>query len=239
MLVDADDEMAQQPFGDLQPAIELVHERAAALDHFEDVDAFLVMPDFVGELAAAAERRLRLALLEGAAHAGDNLFDLRVQVGDLLLGRVGSDDVDQFVRAFHCAPCGPFKRATEVARSASGALRAGIFLLFVRCCVERVHHTFNTLGDEHLRGIGGPQHGRQNRVPLLGIELRQDVIGEIAPRVAASNPHPQPGELAAPQLLDDRLQPIVPAGTAPGAGPQASQRQRRFVDHHEDVGGSI
>ena len=78
-----------------------LHEIAAALDHVEDVEAFFVMADFVGELAAAAEGLGSFGFFERAAHAPDNLFDLRLQIGDLLLGRVGPDDVDQFVRACH------------------------------------------------------------------------------------------------------------------------------------------
>ena len=84
-------------------AIELVHERAVAVDQLEDVKAFLVMSDFVGQLLTAAERLDRFALLRQlTTHAADDLRDLRVQVRDLLFGRVRPHDVDQFVRTFHC-----------------------------------------------------------------------------------------------------------------------------------------
>jgi hypothetical protein len=41
---------------DLQPAVDLLDQIAAAVDHLEDVDTFLMRPDLVGQLAAAPVR---------------------------------------------------------------------------------------------------------------------------------------------------------------------------------------
>ena len=68
-----------------QPAIELLHQLAGAVDHVEDVDAFLVMRDLVGQPAAAPV----FGLLDLAAQAGDDRLDLLVQFGHLLFGGVG------------------------------------------------------------------------------------------------------------------------------------------------------
>jgi len=45
--------MTDDLIDDLQPTIQLLHQLARALDDFEDVDAFLLSLDFVGELAPA------------------------------------------------------------------------------------------------------------------------------------------------------------------------------------------
>ena len=74
-----------------------------AVDHLEDVDAFLVVADLVGQLAAAPV----LGLLDGAVEPADDALHLLVQLGDLLVGRLGRDDVDELVRArTHVAPSG-------------------------------------------------------------------------------------------------------------------------------------
>ena len=70
--------------------------------HFQHVGAFLVAADFVGQLAPAPV----LGLLERAAHALDDRLDLRVQVGDLFVGRVRRHDVDEFVLSVHTSPSG-------------------------------------------------------------------------------------------------------------------------------------
>ena len=99
LLVHADDEVADDLLADPQPPLDLLHQLAGAVDQLEDVDAFLVRANLVGQLAAAPV----LGLLELAADAGDDGLDLRVQVGDLLLGRVGRDDVDEFVLSGTCS----------------------------------------------------------------------------------------------------------------------------------------
>ena len=85
--------MADDLVDHAQAAIDLLHQLAGAGDDLEDVGAFAVMADLVGELAPAPV----LGLVERAVEALDDLLDLRVQLGDLLLGRVGRDDVDELV----------------------------------------------------------------------------------------------------------------------------------------------
>ncbi len=77
----------------LEPAIELFHQLARAVDDIEDVHAFLVVADFVGHPAASPV----LVLFDLSVHPGDDLLDLRVQVGHLLIGGVGRKDVDELV----------------------------------------------------------------------------------------------------------------------------------------------
>src|SRR5262245_23215383 len=49
LLIDADDEMADDLIHHAQPSIELLHQVARSVDHLQDVDAFLVVPDLVGQ----------------------------------------------------------------------------------------------------------------------------------------------------------------------------------------------
>jgi len=78
-------------------------EIAAAVDHLEDVVAFLVVPDLVGQLAPAP----RLGLLDRAVVPRDDRLDLVVQRGHLLVARVRRDHVHEFVLACaHDAPSG-------------------------------------------------------------------------------------------------------------------------------------
>src|SRR5690606_9186823 len=103
-----------------QPAIDFLDDLARALDDFQDVEAFLVAADLVGELAPAP----RVGLLENPAHLLDDALDERVHVGNLLLGRVRLEDVNQFVRTsthlvslwtrpsrFAITPCRPVRRS--------------------------------------------------------------------------------------------------------------------------------
>src|SRR6185503_12858602 len=87
---------------DLEPAVDFLHHVAAAVDGLEDVGPFLVRSDLVGELAPAPV----VGLLDGSAKALGDLLDLRVQVGDLGVGRLGRHDVDEFVLPFHVSPSG-------------------------------------------------------------------------------------------------------------------------------------
>src|SRR5581483_9046580 len=53
LLVDADDHVADHLVHDAQPAIELLHQLAAAVDDLEDVHALFLVRDLVGETLAA------------------------------------------------------------------------------------------------------------------------------------------------------------------------------------------
>src|SRR4051812_30655621 len=93
VLVDADDHLADDDVHDLEPAIQLLHQLAAAVDRLEDVEALLVARDFVGQALAAP-----------VVGAGDlpvqprhDVFDLGLDLGDLRLGRIRREDVDELV----------------------------------------------------------------------------------------------------------------------------------------------
>ena len=87
-----------------QAAVDLLHQLARAGDGFDDVVAFAVMADLVGQACAAPV----LGLVERAVEALDDLLDLRVQIGDLLLGGFRCDDVDELVLSCgaHVSPYG-------------------------------------------------------------------------------------------------------------------------------------
>src|SRR5580704_3754588 len=93
LFVHADDEMAYDLIENLQPAIELLHELARPDDHLEDVDALLVRTYLVGQLPAPPVVRL----LDLPVHPRHDRCDLLVHLGDLLLGAVGREDVDELV----------------------------------------------------------------------------------------------------------------------------------------------
>jgi len=86
----------------LQPSIDLFHQLTAAIDRFEDVGAFLVGPDFVGQLAASPI----VGFVDFAAKPLRNLLHLRMQIRDLGVGRVRRHDVHEFILASHCSPSG-------------------------------------------------------------------------------------------------------------------------------------
>ena len=56
------------------------------------------------------------------------------------------------------------------------------------------------LGDEQLAGVRGALDRVGHDGPLVGVEPAEHVVGQIAPRVAASDPDPQPSELGRAQL---------------------------------------
>ena len=76
-----------------QTPIELLHQLAGSVDHFEDVDALLVVPNLVGEALAAPV----LGFLDLAVHARHHGVELAVQLGRLLFGGVGGKNVDELV----------------------------------------------------------------------------------------------------------------------------------------------
>src|SRR5688572_12470604 len=93
LFVHADREMANHLIADAQAAIDFLHQLARAGDHLEDVRPFFVRTDLVGKLPLAPV----LGLVERARKPAGDFLDLRVQVRDLLVCRVGCHDVDELV----------------------------------------------------------------------------------------------------------------------------------------------
>ena len=85
--------MANHLIDDAKPAIDFLHQLSRAGDGFDDVGPFAVMTDVVGQALAPPV----FGLVEGAAEALDDLLDLRVQIGNVLFGRLWRDDVDELV----------------------------------------------------------------------------------------------------------------------------------------------
>src|SRR5262245_20468114 len=86
-----------------QPPIDFLHQLTRAGDGLDDVGAFAVMADVVGEALAPPV----FGLVERPVEALDDLLDLRVQIGNLLLARLGRDDVDELVLSC-CAHGSPY-----------------------------------------------------------------------------------------------------------------------------------
>src|SRR5919106_5725648 len=81
--------------------------------------------------------------------------------------------------------------------------------------VEPLLRRLEPLGDDRLGRVGG---ARDDRVGLvLGLEVREDVVGERAGVAPPRPPHPdsQAQELLRPERLRDRAQPVVPGESAP------------------------
>jgi len=100
LLVHADDEVPDHLIHHLQAAIQFLHQLAGAVDHFEHVHALFVPRDLVRQALPAPV----FGLLDRAVHARDDRVDLLVQLGDLLFGGVGGDDVDELVLSI-CHDC--------------------------------------------------------------------------------------------------------------------------------------
>src|SRR5437016_4082844 len=81
----------------------------------------------------------------------------------------------------------------------------------VPCCVESIHGRLDPLVEECLGGICRTVDGLVHDLTLIGRKLRQHAIGQIPCAIAAVDADPQPGKIA-PDMLDDRLQAVVPAG---------------------------
>jgi hypothetical protein len=102
-LLHADDEVSNHLIDDAQPPIDFLHQLARAGDGLDDVVAFTVMTDVVGEALAPPV----LSLVQRPVVALDDLLDLRVQIGNLLLAGLGRDDVDELVLSC-CAHVSPY-----------------------------------------------------------------------------------------------------------------------------------
>src|SRR5512139_914453 len=61
--------------------------------------------------------------------------------------------------------------------------------------VVPVHHDVDPFGRKEPRGVGRARDGGVDGRPLVGIEPGQHVVGEVAPKIAASDPHAQPREV--------------------------------------------
>src|SRR3954462_7220763 len=103
LLIDADDHVADHLVDHFEPPVELLHQLAVAVDHLEDVDAFLELADLVGQLAPSPV----LGLLDLPVQARDDRRDLIVEFGALLFGGVRRENVNELVLPLcHNAPCG-------------------------------------------------------------------------------------------------------------------------------------
>ena len=182
------------------------------------------MADLVGQLAPAPRQRV-LGLVDRAAHALDDVGDLLVQIGDLAFGRrpaSGRKSVRTY--AVITAPLWtPFDSISRNASVATASRSGGTPLAVARRpaaysagsvlfrCVERVHHAFDALGDEHLRGIGGAQHRRRNRVALVRLEAAEHVIRKVAAdRRRVPRPTRMRGNACVPRCWMTDFSPLCP-----------------------------
>src|SRR5688500_3195329 len=84
-------------------------------------------------------------------------------------------------------------RNLTAARTAGGKESVVVRRRGVR--VVRIHHLGDALYGEHLGGIGRPGDEHLELGAFAALELREHVIGEVAPRVTAPDPQPEPGKL--------------------------------------------
>ena len=191
-----------------------------AVDHLEHVGAFLVPADFVGELAPAPV----LGLLDAGrpcagrwprpACAGRSPALRSRRATRRRRARTSCSYVSFWTygrcssAARHLTP--PASRRQGVSQFPDAAA-SGLYA-FITLTMS-VH-------GEHLGGIGRPGDERFELGAFVGLELREHVIREIPPRVAAPHPQPQPGKLRGPKPLDDRLEPVVPARRSARPRPQ-------------------
>src|SRR6266480_1847225 len=75
--------------------------------------------------------------------------------------------------------------------------------------------------------------------PLRTPELIEHKTLRVAQRVFGLNSHPQTDELAGTHRGNDRLQAVVPAGTAAGAQPNTSEWQRQVITNHNQRLGNV
>ena len=246
LLVDADDHVADDLVDHLQPAVELLHQLAAAVDHLEDVDAFLVVADLVGQLAAAPV----LGLLDAARSAARRSpRPASCSSVDLLFGRVGREDVDELVLSVcHCVLLLDVDTRRSPRSHADGRRSHGICdrrwqgvncqsLTSSDCRESSLRHSV-VAGSPPLNrfitasipsstnisdGIGRPRDHRVDARRFVGLEPRQHVVGQIPPRSPRADADPQPRELVGRGAAIDRLQPVVPAGRSARAAPAAAR----------------
>src|SRR6185436_9565233 len=109
---------------DAEAAVDLLDQLAGAADRLDDVGAFAVMTDLVGQPAAAPV----LGLVERPLIALDDLLDLRVEIGNLLLRRVGRDDVDELVLSgrAHRSPSGLSGPPSPASRASARKEKIGV-----------------------------------------------------------------------------------------------------------------
>src|SRR5580704_7081007 len=93
LFVDAYHEVAKDLVHHPETAIQLLHQFAGSVDHLEDVDALLVMSDFIRQLAASP----RFRLLDLPVHPQHDRLNLLMELGHLLFGGIGGEDVDELV----------------------------------------------------------------------------------------------------------------------------------------------
>ena len=224
-LVDAHDQLADDEVAHLEAAVEFFGQLAGAVEHFEDVRALAVFADAVRQLAAAPV----LGPDHLALQAGDDGLDLRVQVGDVLIGRVWRHDIDEFVLSglTHAAPSGHAGHPDiGVARSQEAGASHLLNRFMAASTPSAMKHSTASAARATLSIHGGG---------FVVIEPRQHVIRQLAAWIAAADTNSESRELLGPEEPDDRPEPVVPAGRAPRAQAQAPQRQVHVVGHHEDV----
>ena len=156
----------------------------------------------------------------------DDLLDLRVQIGDLLVGGIWRDDVDELVLSgrAHESPSGLSGPACRSPARTELTVEQGEDRGLVRRLLFRLNLFITAAMPSLTNSLGGIRRaadrlGNDRRSSRL--ELRQHVIREIAAGVSTPDADPQPCELFRPQLLDERLETVVPARRSAGPAPAA------------------
>lgn len=112
---------------------------------------------------------------------------------------------------------------------------AGHRPLVSRPWIERIHDAHYSFRSEQLDGIGRLQYRRLDNRTLVLIPTRQDVIGQFASRVPATNADPQTRNALGAERGDDRRQSVMPAVGTLLAHPQSPKRQIHVVGNNKHV----
>ncbi len=236
LFVHADDEVADDQIGHLQPPIDFLHQFAGAVDDFQHVGAFLVPADLVGKPAAApvvglldrgrrcAARWLRPGCADRRPDRRSPLATRRRRARTFWFMRLLLDVDSIPACAGHLTACRAAQRASREARSQSlsGSVASGLYM-------------FITLPMSSTANISAASAARVMNVSSSArspaLELREHVIGEIAPAVSAPDPQPQPGETpscrAARSPTSGRCARPPIRGPAPAACRTAAPLRRR------------
>lgn len=100
--------------------------------------------------------------------------------------------------------------------------------------METVRRGGETLGTRKLhRCEGGGKRVFQHRALIRG-EFSQHMADHF-PRLAAADPHLQPGKGIRVQMLEDGFDPVVPPRGTSFPESQRAERQRDIVIDHQDV----
>src|SRR5215475_6850047 len=254
-LVGAHCHMAYDEIGHAQTAFDLGDLLPTAFEVNEGIDALVEFPDAVSEFAASPI----VYFGDFAAAIGDDLFDLGIEFGEVIVGGIRRRDECDFVcsqRYYSLwmllkqpgAPSSPSKEMKKTRGQGDKEKRGqgenylspclplslSPCLLVPLSSIILRHRVSDAYCQNSFDRVSRQRHHLGERVTVFFRDFRQDEIRRVIYGMVGGDAQTQPRKILPSQFLNDRLQPFLAARAPSGANANLAEGQRQVVADDED-----